>query len=156
MEDTLMLQIYKAIYQAITEKLYLIGSVIDGDARRLTLELGIYDKGDFYDNIGFLVETKAEGMTLRVGSNIKHEPFVLGGKVPSWTPLEPLKSWVERKHLAWIDRKTGTPLTVTEIAYLIRNKIKREGIKERNVFQMILDKKEEWIYSQLNSIEVRL
>ena len=58
-------------------------------------------------------------MILRVGSNVKHEPFVLGGKVPSWTPIAPLIAWVELKHLSWTDKETGKLLTVAEIAYLV-------------------------------------
>jgi hypothetical protein len=154
--DELMVEIYRAIYTALESRLHLIGSVIDADARKEILDQNIYDKGDFYGNTGYLVETQPSGMILRVGSNVKHEPFVLGGKVPSWTPIAPLIAWVERKHLAWTDKKTGKQLTIAEIAYLIRSKIKREGIAARNVFAEVIAKREQWIYQQFNSIEVRL
>ncbi len=80
----------------------------------------------------------------------------LPGKVPSWTPIAPLIAWVERKHLSWTDKETGKALTVAEIAYLIRGKIKREGIAARNVFATVIANREQWIYQQLNDIEVSL
>jgi hypothetical protein len=154
--EELMVEIYRAIYAALESRLHLIGSVIDADSRKEILTQQIYDKGDFYGNTGYVVETNDSGMTLRVGSNVKHEPFVLGGKVPSWTPIAPLIAWVERKHLSWTDKETGKALTVAEIAYLIRGKIKREGIAARNVFAEVIANREQWIYQQLNSIEVSL
>jgi len=154
--DELMIEIYRAIYTALESRLHLIGSVIDADSRKEILAQQIYDKGDFYGNTGYLVETQPSGMTLRVGSNVKHEPFVLGGKVPSWTPIAPLIGWVERKHLSWTDKATGKLLTARQIAYLIRGKIKREGIAARNVFAEVISNREQWIYQQLSSIEVSL
>ncbi|MDP2172736.1 MAG: hypothetical protein Q8M98_10890 [Candidatus Cloacimonadaceae bacterium] len=154
--DELMRDIYLAIYAALESRLHLIGSVIDAESRKEILAQQIYDKGDFYSNTGYLVETTDSAMILRVGSNVKHEPFVLGGKVPSWTPIAPLIAWVERKHLSWTDKETGKLLTVAEIAYLIRGKIKREGIAARNVFAEIIANREQWIYQQLSSIEVSL
>ncbi|NMD11925.1 MAG: hypothetical protein GYA77_00085 [Candidatus Cloacimonetes bacterium] len=154
--DEVMIQIYQAIYTALEGKLHLIGSIISRDAKRETLAQNIYDKGDFYANTGYLVETDPDGMILRVGSNVKHEPYVLGGKVPSWTPIAPLIAWVERKHLSWTDKQTGKALTVKQIAYIIRGKIKAEGIAARNVFRTVIENKEAWIMQQLNSIEVRL
>jgi len=154
--DELMTAIYKAILEALESRLHLIGSVLDGDARRLTQERGIYDKGDFYGNLGYILTMEDDGITLHVGSNVKHEPFVLGGKVPSWTPLAPLKAWIERKHLSWQDKKPGLDLTIEQIAYLIRGKIKREGIAERNVIAEVIEKRESWIIQQLDSIQVVL
>jgi len=55
-----------------------------------------------------------------------------------------------------LDSETGKLLTVAEIAYLIRGKIKREGIAARNVFAEVIANREQWIYQQLNSIEVSL
>ena len=154
--EELMVEIYRAIYAALESRLHLIGSVIDADSRKEILTQQIYDKGDFYGNTGYIVETNDSGMTLRVGSNVRHEPFVLGGKVPSWTPIAPLKSWVERKGLSWTDKKSGKLLTVDQIAHLIQAKIKREGIAARNVFAQVIANREQWIYQQLNSIEVSL
>ena len=154
--EELMIEIYRAIYAALESRLHLIGSVIDADSRKEILTQQIYDKGDFYGNTGYIVETNDSGMTLRVGSNVKHEPFVLGGKVPSWTPIAPLKSWVERKGLSWTDKKSGKLLNVEQIAYMIQAKIKREGIAARNVFASVIANREQWIYQQLNSIEVSL
>ena len=154
--EELMIEIYRAIYSALESRLHLIGSVIDADSRKEILAQQIYDKGDFYGNTGYLLQTTDSAMILRVGSNVRHEPFVLGGEVPSWTPIAPLIAWVERKHLSWTDKETGKALTVAEIAYLIRGKIKREGIAARNVFAQVIANREQWIYQQLNSIEVSL
>ncbi len=154
--DEIMVEVYRAIYAALESRLYLIGSVIDAESRKEILAQQIYDKGDFYGNTGYLVETSPSAMILRVGSNVRHEPFVLGGKVASWTPIAPLLAWVERKHLSWTDKETGKALTVAEIAYLIRGKIKREGIAARNVFASVISNREQWIYQQLNDIEVSL
>ncbi|MDP2172915.1 MAG: hypothetical protein Q8M98_11075 [Candidatus Cloacimonadaceae bacterium] len=154
--NELMREIYLAIYAALESRLHLIGSVIDAESRKEILAQQIYDKGDFYGNTGYLVETSPDAMILRVGSNVRHEPFVLGGKVPSWTPIAPLIAWVERKHLSWTDKETGKLLAVAEIAYLIRGKIKREGIAARNVFAEVIANREQWIYQQLSSIEVSL
>ena len=154
--EELMVEIYRAIYAALESRLHLIGSVIDADSRKEILTQQIYDKGDFYGNTGYVVVTNDSGMTLRVGSNVRHEPFVLGGKVPSWTPIAPLKSWVERKGISWTDKKSGKLLTVEQIAHMIQAKIKREGIAARNVFAQVIANREQWIYQQLNSIEVSL
>lgn len=155
-EAELMRTIYQAIMAALESCLYRIGATVEGEARHLTLEEKIYDQGDFYNNIGYLVAAVQDGLTLTVGSRVRHEPFVLGGKVPSWTPIEPLKAWVERKHLQWVDRKTGAQLTIEQIAYLIRGKIRREGIAARNIFANILDNRESWIFEQLNNLQVTL
>ena len=81
--EELMIEIYRAIYAALEGRLHLIGSVIDADSRKEILAQQIYDKGDFYGNTGYLLQTTDTAMILRVGSNVRHEPFVLGGKVPS-------------------------------------------------------------------------
>ncbi len=151
-----MAEIYRAIIAALEGALHRIGSVIDADARKEIIRQNIIDKGDFLGNAGYLVQMNAEGMTLRVGSNVKHEPYVLGGKVPSWTPIAPLKAWVERKGLAWVDQESGKALSVEQMAYLIRGKIKREGIAARNVYETVLQNREQWIFEQLNGIEVRV
>lgn len=151
-----MADIYRAIYSALEGKLHLIGSVIDADARREIIAENILDKRDFYNNAGYLVDTQADGMTLRVGSNVRHEPYVLGGKVPSWTPIAPLIAWVERKGLAWVDKQSGKALSVQQMAYMIRGKIRREGIAARNVYETVIQNREQWIYKQMSSIEVAL
>ncbi len=154
--DELMRHIYQAIYKALEGRMHLIGSVLDADARREIIAENILDKRDFYNNAGYLVDTQPDGMTLRVGSNVKHEPYVLGGKAPSWTPIDPLKAWVQRKGLSWVDKKSGVLLSVEQMAYMIRGKIKREGIAARNVYETVIKNKEQWIFQQLNSIEVSL
>lgn len=160
--DNLMSEIYRAIYAALESRIHLIGNAIDKDARRVMISENIYggkyiyDKGDFYDNAGYLVENQPGALVLRVGSNVRHEPYVLGGKVPSWTPIAPLKAWVERKGLSWSDKKTGKQLKVEQMAYMIQAKIKREGISARNVYETVINNRVQWIYQQLDSIEVKL
>lgn len=154
--DEIMRSIYHAILDALESKLHLLGGVIDRDARREILKQKIYDKGDFYRNAGYVVTVQNDGMTLQVGSNVAHEPYVLGGKVPSWTPIAPLIAWVERKNLSWADKATGKALSAVQMAYMIRGKIRREGIPARNVYQEVINNREQWIYQQLNSIEVKL
>ncbi len=154
--DEAMRAIYQAIFDAFESKMHLIGSVIDADARREIIAQKIVDRGDFYANAGYLVEANATGITLRVGSNVRHEPYVLGGKVPSWTPIAPLIAWVQRKGLSWVDKKSGAQLKVEQIAYMIRAKIHREGIEARNVYETVIKNRESWIFEQLNGIEVRV
>ena len=149
-------EILRAIFNAIESRLHRVGSVIEGETRRLILQQNIIDKGDFFQNTGYAVQFNSSSIDLIVGSNVPHEQYVLGGKVPSWTPIEPLKAWVERKGLSWADKKTGKHFSVEQIAYIIRSKIKREGIPERNVFAEVIKNKQQWIYKQLDSIEVVL
>jgi hypothetical protein len=123
--DEIMTEVYRAIYAALESRLHLIGSVIDAESRKEILAQQIYDKGDFYGNTGYLVETSPDAMILRVGSNARHEPFAItlnplqarssgnpicppSPKVPSWTPIAPLIAWVERKHLSWTDKRQGS------------------------------------------------
>jgi hypothetical protein len=73
--DEIMIEVYRSIYSALESRLHLIGSVIDAESRKEILAQQIYDKGDFYGNTGYVVETDDSGMTLRLGSNVKHEPF---------------------------------------------------------------------------------
>lgn len=152
------------VWDAIESRLNSIGSVIRDEAKNLMLEERttngqahkyIYDKGDFYRNSGYVVQMGKEPL-LRVGSNVKHEPWVMGGKVPSWTPFDPLKAWVERKGLDWTteDKKTGKirHLDIDEIVSLIQIHHLREGIPARDVFADVMRKREVWINEQLNSI----
>lgn len=75
--DEIMTEVYRAIYAALESRLHLIGSVIDAESRKEILAQQIYDKGDFYGNTGYLVETSPDAMILRVGSNVRHEPFAI-------------------------------------------------------------------------------
>lgn len=154
--DDVMSDIYKALLSGLESKVYRIGSVLDRDARQEILKQKIYDKGDFYDNAGYIVRPIEDGFVLHVGSNVKHEPYVLGGKVPSWTPIKQLIEWVQRKELSWVDKRSGKRLTIEQMAYMIRWKIKELGIEPRNVYQTVIDNKEQWINEQLDSIEVRI
>ena len=112
----------------------------------------IYDTGEFLNKLTHSVTEENNDIIVRIWSDTQHTKYILGGKVPSWTPLKPLIAWVERKKLNWTD-KSGKKLTAIQMAYLIRNKIKREGIKERNVFREVWEEEYSWIKSQLNQIK---
>ena len=75
--DEIMIEVYRAIYTALESRLHLIGSVIDADSRKEIITQQIYDKGDFYGNTGYLLQTTDTAMILREGSNVKHEPFAI-------------------------------------------------------------------------------
>lgn len=153
--DFQLREIYQAIYAALEQRVHLIGNILVADSNKEAKKQGIGD-GDFYNAIGYIVEDIPDGMILHLGSDIEYEQYVLGGKVPSWTPIKPLIAWVERKALSWADKKTGKQLTVEQMAYMIRSKIKREGIPARNIFETVINNRDEWIYQQLDSIEVKL
>ncbi|MDD2323751.1 MAG: hypothetical protein PHT77_11680 [Bacteroidales bacterium] len=64
--DEIMVEVYRAIYSALESRLHLIGSVIDAESRKEILAQQIYDKGDFYGNTGYLLQTTDTAMILRV------------------------------------------------------------------------------------------
>jgi hypothetical protein len=163
-ESEIMREIFRAILDVIESTLHRIGSVINGEARKAMLaevttngqtHKYIYDKGDMFRNATYVVVRTETGLSLKVGSNVKHESFVLGGKVPSWTPLDPLKSWVERKGLTWTDKQSGKALSIDSIAYIIRRKIKREGIAARDIYTTIFTNRQSWIIDQLEHVVVK-
>lgn len=159
-------EIYRAIMEVLTQKVHRIGNKIKKEAQAASMQIidhgdykdhYIYAWGDFHDSAGYIVtQVSHDTVVLRVGSNVKHEPYVLGGKVPSWTPIAPLISWVERKGLAWVDKDTGEPLSVETMAYMIRAAIKRRGIPARNVYREVIDKYEDWIVKELESMVVNI
>lgn len=157
-------EIYRAIMEVLTRKVHYIGNKLNVEAQREAIRVVdhgsysgryIYDQGDFYNAMAYVVtQVSHDTVALRLGSNVKHEPYVLGGKVPSWTPIAPLIAWVERKGLAWVDKDTGEPLSVETMAYMIRGAIKRRGIPARNVYQEVIKNHEEWILKELENMAV--
>ena len=91
--------------------------MVEGEARREATAVGIEAGGDFYQAIFNFVSKEPYGLLLVVGSDVPYEPYVLGGKIPSWTPIAPLKAWVERKKLSWLD-KAEKPLSIDQMAYI--------------------------------------
>ncbi len=154
--DAQLEAIRQAFLAELEKPLHQIGTIVSQDAKQAVLDKGIKDKGDFYRNLDYLVVKRAAGLGVVVGSRVRHEPYVLGGKVPSWAPFKKLKSWVERKNLNWTDRKTGKELTVDQMAGMIQSKIRREGIKARNIYIDILKKRENWIMNLLDNLEVTI
>jgi len=117
----------------------------------------IYATGEFLDKLTHSVTEENGSLIARIWSDAhspegeKYAKYVLGGRVPSDTPIKPLIAWVERKKLAWFDR-AGNKLTAEQIAYIVREKIRRVGVKERNVFQEVLKEQMNWIESELNKL----
>ena len=154
-----MQEIYQAVMAAALQKMHFIGNVLVAKSKRKILTDNIKAEGDFYANTEYRVLQDADKITLHIGSNVPHEPYVLGGKVPSWTPLKPLKAWVERKDLGWTHKAgkhKGEEMTVEDMARAIMFKIKAKGIPERNVFADVIEKEVDWIFAQLDSLEVVL
>jgi len=148
------MDIWNQIYNEIEKALYEIGATVEGDAKRMILDRDIRDKGDFYRNTGYLVSGDlSSSMRLQVGSKVKHEPYVLGGKLPSWTPYAPILGWVQRKGLNWTDKR-GRLLEPKQIAWMVIGKIKREGIPARNIFEEILKDRNAYITKRLQNIKI--
>jgi len=147
-----MQDVWSMIRTEIEKALHAIGSTLVKDAKQIILDKNIKDRGDFYRNTAYVVSGSIESrMKLQFGSNVSHEPYVLGGKEPSWTPLAPIVGWVERKGLSWTS-KQGNVLTVEQMAWMIIRKIKREGIAARNIFADILKDRESFIIGRLKMI----
>ena len=143
---------WKRIYDEIIKALYEIGYTITGDAKRMCFEKKIYAFGDFERNIKPVVSGNlSAGMRLQVGSNVAHEPYVLGGKQPSWTPFVPILAWVEKKGLEWVDKRKKV-MTAEQIAWTIIHFIKREGIPARNIFAEILTDRKSYVMNRLQRI----
>ena len=158
-EENIMEGIHKAIFAALANKVQHIGNVLAKDSRELATKLDIRAFDDFYEGIDAIVEASQKMISLILGSDVAHEPYVLGGKAPSWTPIKPLIAWVEKKALSWVDKETNEPLSVKQMAYMIRAKIKREGShwsEGRNIFKMVFEKREEWIYKELDNLQVAI
>lgn len=136
-------------------RLEAIAEVLEGKvAKKIShyKPYAIRDTGEFLNRLTHRVKEEKDYITLTVWSDTPHAKYVLGGKVPSYTPLAPLEAWVIRKRLAWTDKK-GNTLTALQMAYMIRNKIKREGIKERNVMQEVIKEEIGWIEKQLGLVK---
>lgn len=145
-------QVVEAIMKSLDVNMNRIGGVLDSDARQLIIQRKMVDRGDFLHATGYEVVRTGNYITLRFGSNVSHAPFVLGGKIPSWTPLAPIKSWVERKGLSWVNNDTGKSMTVDQMAWAIIHNIRKEGIKARNVFEEVFRNREQWIYKTLEAV----
>lgn len=142
MPDTALIaaELLAAAKNAVESRMEAIGAVIDGEARRIAIADKIRDTGAYQDNIGHAVKWYGRTCVCHVGSNVKYEQYIEAGKVPSWTPIAPLEAWVARKGLSWT-ADSGKPLTKKQMAYLIRGKIKREGVPAKNVFARAIEHK---------------
>jgi hypothetical protein len=147
------MKVFQALENAYLLRMDKIGLALQGQIIKRTKQLKIRDKGDFVRNIDYEVVNFSPILELKLGSNVKHAKYVLGGKVPSATPFKPLKAWVKRKNLKWYDLEDkDKQLTVNQIANLIFWKIYHKGIEERNVVSEVLDNQHKWIKEQLGEV----
>ena len=153
--------LWNEVKEKIMHRLEIIAETLEGKiAHKISnyKPYPIYDTGEFLNKLTHGVTEEDNEIVVRIWSDAKspkgekYAKFILGGRVPSDTPLKPLVAWVERKKLNWTD-KSGKKMTAMQMAYLIRNKIRRVGVKERNVFQEVLNDEISWIESQLNKIQ---
>ena len=162
MQDSLNInELWEEVKADVMQRLEIIAETIEGKiAHKISnyKPYPIYDTGEFLNKLTHGVTEEDDEIVVRIWSDAKspsgekYAKFILGGRVPSDTPLKPLVAWVERKKLNWTD-KSGKKMTAMQMAYLIRNKIRRVGVKERNVFQEVLNEEISWIESQLNKIQ---
>jgi hypothetical protein len=132
--------IWDEVKAEVIERLEAIAEYLEGRVADKVAKGVIYDTGEFFKQLEHEVVSDGDGdsYTVRVWSRVPYAKYIAGGKRPSWTPIEPLVGWVKRKKLSWVDKRTGDRLSVTQMAYMIRCKIKREGIRERNVFEEVM------------------
>lgn len=144
--------VYQEIVSKYMRKMEMLGERLEGKIAEKIAHYEptpIYDTGEFYRKLTHSVKHECDTITLRLWSNAPHSKYVLGGKVPSWTPIAPLKTWVERKGLSWLDSR-GKEMTTEQMAFLIQRKIRRYGIKERNVLAEVFKENEGWIRAALS------
>lgn len=155
--------IYSEVIQQLRGKILLkmegLGEFLEGKIAEEISQIPIYDKGNFLNKLTHGVTSNKSSVTLRIWSSAKHAKFVLGGKVPSAVPKAPIKAWVKRKlskspsfARKFSDPKTGKTLPVDSIVFLIMRKIRREGIKERNVFQSVVKEYLNYIERELKNL----
>jgi hypothetical protein len=142
-------QLAREIVGGYRRKLDYMGDLLKGQMIKEASSRKIRAKGDFINNMSYEVVETPTALILRLGSKVEHAKYVLGGKVPSWTPLEPLMEWIKVRKIVWWDK--NRKMEDKEIAWLISRKHKREGIEPRNIVQDVIDKREGWIRKELES-----
>jgi len=142
-------QLAREIVGGYRRKLDYMGDLLKGQMIKEASSRKIRAKGDFINNMSYEVVETPTALILRLGSKADHAKYVLGGKVPSWTPLEPLMEWIKVRKIVWWDK--NRKMEDKEIAWLISRKHKREGIEPRNIVQDVIDKREGWIRKELAS-----
>lgn len=157
--DNISHLLLQQIISKFGNRLEMIGEVLEGKIAERVANLPIYDKGEFYRKLTHQVISTDKELTLKFWSTAPHAPFVLGGKVPSWTPYAPLKSWVERKVRtsgSFVSKfsDNGKLMPIDSITWLIRSKIRREGIKERNVIMDVIKDELNWIEKIINETDL--
>ena len=88
-------QLAREIVGGYRRKLDYMGDLLKGQMIKEASSRKIRAKGDFIKNMSYEVVETPTALILRLGSKVEHAKYVLGGKVPSWTPLEPLMEWIK-------------------------------------------------------------
>ncbi len=140
----------RRIVDGYRKKLDYMGNHLKGQLIKEASKRKIRAKGDFINNMSYEVSETEAGLVLRLGSRVDHAKYVLGGKVPSWTPMEPLMDWIKVRKIVWWEG--NRKVKDKEIAFLIARKHSREGIDARNIVQDVVDSREGWIRRQLASM----
>jgi hypothetical protein len=113
----------------VMQRLEIIAETLEGKiAQRVSnyKPFTIYHTGELLNKLTHSVTNDESSFLVRILSDAPHSRYVLGGKVPSWTPIKPLISWVEKKKLSWVD-KSDKKFRAIQMAYMIRIKYHREA-----------------------------
>ncbi len=143
-------ELARRIVGGYRKKLDSVGNHLKGQLVKEASKRKIRAKGDFINNMSHEVSETKTGLVLRLGSRVDHAKYVLGGKVPSWTPIAPLLEWIEDRKIVWWDG--NRKMKDKEIAFLIARKHSRQGIEERNIVRDVVDRREGWIRRQVASM----
>lgn len=141
------------VTQAYMLRLDKIGVVLHGQMKKEARQQHIWASGDFVRNMDHEVVQEGNYLGLKLGSNVEHAQYVLGGKVPSWTPIEPLIEWIRKRQIVWYD-KNDNKMKAKQMAFMISRKHSKVGIPERNIPAQVIEKGKTWIEKQLNSVEI--
>ena len=141
------------VTQAYMLRLDKIGLVLQGQMKKEARQQKIWAKGDFVRNMDYEVVQEGNYLGLKLGSNVEHAQYVLGGKIPSWTPIDPIIEWIKTRRIVWYDNN-DKKMKPKQMAFLISRKHSRVGIPERNIPAEVIEKRRNWIDKQLNSVEI--
>ena len=134
-----------------------VGVALHGQLFQMATDRKMMAKENFRNNMSYAVEETDEGLVLRLGSNVEHAEYVLGGKEPSGTPYDKLEEWIKDKGLVWYRRrKKKEPLKVKmktkQMIFLIERKHLEKGIEARNIVQEVVDERADWIMQELKEV----
>jgi len=146
-------ELWETVSEDVVLRLERVAYLINDKIAERAIKDNIRDTGQFADSFTYKIDYDAQGYTLLFWNRARHSNYVLGGsqywkKLPA---LKPILAWVERKKLAWVD-DDGNKKTALQMAFMIRSKIFRDGLPERNVFQDVVREEMDWIESELQKV----